>query len=190
MIKKYNGFAAEVTRAAEHLPAGAYVCKIIKAETQDYSWGQRLNVSIDIIEGEYKDFYANNYRNQQNEDKKWKGVLRLNVPNDDGSDKDEWTKRSFNNFTGVLEDANPGYKFDWDETKLKGKTVGVLFRNKEWEFNGRSGWATEAFSTALVGDIRDGKDFKIKDKPLTAKNMNSSTNWASEDNSSSDELPF
>lgn len=191
MIKKYNGFAAEIPHTAEQLPVGGYVCKIMKAEVQEFSWGQRLAVSIDIAEGEFKDFYANNYRSQQNEDKKWKGVLRVSIPTDDGSEKDEWTKRTFNKFIGVVEDANPGYHFDWDEAKLKGKTVGVLFGNEEWEFNGKTGWSVKPFATATVGDIKDGKDFKIKDKPLSNKSQNSTPAWANDAaNANAEELPF
>lgn len=191
MIKKFNGYEAKMIQPREQLPVGGYVCKIMKAEVLDYSWGQRLAVSIDIAEGQYKDFYANEYRAQTTEDKRWKGVLRLSIPTDDGSERDEWTKRSFNNFIGVVEDANPGYRFDWDETKLKGKTVGILFRNEEWEFNGRSGWSVKPFSTAAIGDIKDGKDFKIKDKPL-AKNAGAAAPAFAEEASSisGDELPF
>lgn len=192
MIKQFNGFKAEINQAAEKLPAGAYVCKIMKAELVDYTWGSVLLISIDIAEGDYKDFYKNNWNSQTGEDKKWKGTLRMNLPKDDGTESDEWTKRSFNNFIGVVEDANPGYCFDWDETKLKGKTVGVLFRNREWENNGRSGWYTEAFSTAPVGDIKDGKDFKIKDKPLKNKeNQNAIPDFNnSQSYEASDDLPF
>ena len=53
---------------------------------------ERLEISIDVAEGEFKDFYATDYRGQNQEDKKWRGVLRLYVPKDDGSDMDEWTK--------------------------------------------------------------------------------------------------
>lgn len=188
MIKKFSGYEAKMSGQFETLPVGGYVCKIMKAEVEEFSSGSRLNVSIDIAEGEFKDFYANNYRNQQGEDKKWKGVLRIYLPKDDGSKKDEWTKRSFNNFTGVLEDANIGYRFDWNEDSLKGKTVGVLFRNEEWEFNGKTGWTVKPFKAAPVGDIKDGKDFKIKDKPLKESSANPAPIF--EVASSDNELPF
>lgn len=194
MINRYNGYKAEMMQSAERLPVGAYVCKILKAEPVNYTWGSVLLVSFDICEGEYKDFYAKNYKSQTSEDtKKWKGVLRMNLPKDDGSERDEWTKRSFNNFVGVIEDANPGYHFDWDEATLKGKTVGILFRNKEWEKDGKTGFWTEPFSAASVGDIRDGKDFKIKDKLLNKETQSIAESWsvgADAAYGSDDDLPF
>ena len=85
---------------------------------------------------------------------------------DDGSEKDAWKKRSMNNFAGALEESNDGYAWDWNEAKLKGKLFGVLFRNKEWEMNGRTGWTTEACATTSAKAIRDGKFNVPKDKPL------------------------
>ena len=43
---------------------------------------------------------------------------------------------------------------------------GVLFRNKEWEMNGRTGWTTEACSAIDAQSVRDGKLKMPKDKPL------------------------
>ena len=66
-----------------------------------------LEISIDVAEGEFKDFYATDYRGQNQEDKKWRGVLRLYVPKDDGSDMDEWTKSKLKAATNAVEDSNP-----------------------------------------------------------------------------------
>ena len=126
-------------------------------------------LSFDIAEGQYKDFFTNDYRGQQGEDKRWRGTYRLTIPTDDGSERDGWNKRTFNNFIWCVEDANPGYQWDWNEAGLKGKTIGILFRNEEWEFNGNTGWSTKACAVTAVGDIRDGKLKMPKDKPLKNK---------------------
>ena len=88
-----------------------------------------------------------------------------------------------------VEDGNPGYHWDWDESTLKGKTVGVLFRNREWEYNGKTGWSTECCALACVGDIRDGNFKMPKDKPLKEKAV-SSDGFAEVSSGSDDDLPF
>ena len=94
-MRPFNNYDTTQTISARaQLPVGAYICQIFKAEEKVYTspkgeW-HKLEVSFDISEGEQKDFYANDYRAQSGEDKKWKGVIRLNVPNDDGSEMDAW----------------------------------------------------------------------------------------------------
>ena len=196
MMKAYSGFKAEQATAREQLPIGGYVAKIMNTEVKDYSWGSVLVISFDIAEGEHKDFFADDYRGQQGEDKKWRGTYRLTIPKDDGSEKDGWSKRTFNNFIYCIEDSNPGYRWDWNEAGLKGKTIGLLFRNEEWEWQDKSGWTTRAFAVLTVGDVHDGHYKMPKDKPLKNKQNNAqpsaaipaSNPW---DEASSDaDLPF
>lgn len=115
--------------------------------------------------------------------------IRLRIPNDDGSEQDGWSKRSFNNAMYCIEDGNPGYHWNWDETTLKGKTVGVLFRNKEWEKDGKTGWFTECCALACIGDILDGNFKTPKDKPLKDKET-SSGGFAEIPSSPDSDLPF
>ena len=144
------------------------------AEEVRYDWGSVVVISFDISEGQYKEFFAKDYRANTNDDKKWRGTYRLNIPKDDGSEKDGWTKKTFNNAIWSLEASNPGYHFDWDEKKFKGKKVGVLFRNKEWEMNGNTGWTTECCAFTSVEDIRSGNFTIPKDKPLANKSASAS----------------
>ena len=168
MIKQYNGAKAERRTTREALPAGGYVAKILAAQVQTYTFGDMLVLSFDIAEGEHKDFFKKDYAANQNEDKKWRGTFRISIPKDDGSEKDAWSKAAFNDMIAVFE-ADPGFHWDWDETKLKGRTVGVLFRDKEWEWDGRTGWTTECCALTTAAEIRAG-DFKMpKDKPLKKK---------------------
>ena len=159
---------------SRQLPVGAYICTILKAEEKVYNTSKggewhKLEISFDIAEGENKGFYAADYRAQTGEDKKWKGVIRLNVPNDDGSEMDAWNKRSFKTNMQAIEESNNGYHWDWNEAQLKNKTVGIVFRSEEWEYNGRSGWRTAAFKFIPAADVKSG-NFKIPDpKPLKGK---------------------
>lgn len=191
-MKPYNGFSAEPTRTIEAIPAGGYVAKILKAEEVEYSWGTQLQISFDIADGEHKGHFKAQYDGQQGEDKKWKGVYRQSVPKDDGSEKDGWSKRSFNNAIWAIEESNTGYHWDWNEASLKGKFVGVLFRNKEWEFNGRTGWTTECCSLTDVSSIREGKFHVPKDKPLANKSQSAfaKADTFAELADDDDDLPF
>ena len=169
-MKAFNGFEAKKQGGErEKLPAGGYVAKIMNAEEISYSWGSVLLISFDVIEGEYKDFFRRDYQENANEDRKWRGTYRLTIPKDDGSEKDEWTKRTFGNAIWAIEDSNRGYTWDWNEAGLKNKTVGVLFRNREWEMSGNTGWTTECCKLTSADDIRNGKFKMPKDKPLENK---------------------
>lgn len=198
-MKRYNGAAAEKIATREQLPIGGYEVKIISVKEEVFDWGARLAIAFDIVEGEYKGFYQKDFDNQNGEDKKWRGVHRIYEPKDDGSKKDAWTKKTFNNFIFCLEDSNPNYHFDWDPlekgdfSQFKGKLLGMLFRNEEWEMNNngeyRTGWSTRPFSVLSTGDIKDGNFKMPKDKPLKNKTntSNSFTPMADDDDG---ELPF
>lgn len=168
MIRGYNNYSAKKSVSREPLPAGGYVCRILDVKIQNYTWGDVIVLSLDVVEGQYKDFFRKDYQAQSGEDKKWRGTLRLNIPKDDGSEKDAWTKRTFENAMWAFEASNNGYHFDWDEQKLKNLLVGVLYRNKEWEMNGNRGWTTESCAATSVEDIRSGNYKMPKDKPLSA----------------------
>ena len=194
MNKFTNWENVKASTEKEILPKGGYVVKILDAKQVDYDWGSKLEVSVDIIEGEFKDFYANDYRAQQQEDKKWKGVLRQYIAKDDGSEKDEWTKSSFKAMTDSIEDSNSGYHWDWNEAQLKGKIVGCLFRLEEWDYDGKTGFATHCFKFIPAENIRNGKLKIPKDKFLAG---NSTVSYSSgpdtgsiEDVPSDDTLPF
>ena len=168
MIRRPNNWN-EVKEFSDRqkLPLGAYVCKVKKAAVQANEFGEQLCIVFDIVEGEFSGFFNEEYKNNTYDNKKWKGVLRLFIPKDDGSEKDEWTKRTFKGMTTAFEKSNPGYAWNWDENSLIGKMVGILFRNEEWENDeGKTGWTVRPFRAISVDSVRSD-DFKLpKDKPL------------------------
>lgn len=159
------------TSSTAPLPAGGYVAKILNAEVKEYTWGDVMILSFDVAEGEYKDFFAEQYRANTNEDKKWKGNFRLNVPNE-SNQYFENQKKTFGNAIWAIEESNNGYHWAWDESTLKGKMVGVLYRNYEYDIDGRTGWSTECCTLVSVDDIRSGNFRMPKDKPLKNKATN------------------
>ena len=86
MITKPRGYdEMQVYEPQERLPIGGYVLKILKTKVETYSWGQVLVLMIDVAEGEHAGFYQKNYNGQQ-QDKKWKGTYRINLPKNDSSE--------------------------------------------------------------------------------------------------------
>ena len=191
-MKEFTGYKAEKPSAGkETLPVGGYIAKILEAKEISYDWGNILLISFDIAEGEHKDFFKNDYAANTNEDKKWRGVYRLNEPKDNGTEQDGWTKNTFGNAMYAVEASNAGYHWNWDEKTLKGKTVGVLFRNFEWEMNGKSGWSTECGMLLSADDVRSGKYKPMKDKPLKNKSTSASESYSSfAEIDNTEELPF
>lgn len=170
-MKKFDVKPEKPTSGRETLPAGGYVCSIINAKVESNDWGDTLVIAHDVCEGEFKEIFKRDYENNTREDKKWRGTFRLRLPKDDGSEQDTWKKRSLSNFLWAIEQSNPGFSFDWDEKKLKGKKVGLLYRNKEWEYNGNHGWTTEAAGSESIDNIREGKFRVPKDKALPAREV-------------------
>ena len=153
----------------EQLPRGGYVCKILGAKVENGNYGQMIKIAFDICEGDYAGYYQRRFDNNTSEDRKWPGTYLLNVPTDDGSERDGWTKRRFKTFTEALEDSNEGYHFDWDEAKFKGKLVGLLFNYREYEYNGRVGMIPNAAGATSVEAIRAGR-FKVPEDRMLAGN--------------------
>ena len=167
-IKRFNGYeeAKAYTAYTRELPRGGYVCKILDAVVTENQYGQSIKILFDIEEGDFKGYYQQKYDAKDHADKKWPGVFLLSVPNDDGTERDGWTKNKFKTFIVSLEESNPGYHFDWDESKFKGKLVGLIFNLRQYEFNGSTGFAPNAAKSASVEAIRSGK-YKIpKDRML------------------------
>ena len=196
MISKFNDY--EQTQAfteTKQLPRGGYICKIAGAKVESgKNGGQYIKIAFDISEGEYKGYFQERYDAKTDEDKKWPGVYTLNVPKDDGSERDSWTKRRFKTFTNALEDSNEGYHFDWDETKFKGKLVGLIFNYREYFFNGKNGMTPNVAQATSVEKIREG-NFKIpEDRMLehtTARTGSADVNaFVNVGSSTEEEIPF
>lgn len=190
MIKKFNNW--ETTKAFgsfQALPKGAYICKIMKAEVIG-DWG--IKVYYDVTEGDHKDFWSNDYRSQTREDKIWRGTFLLYLPTEDGSPKDENTKRRFRTFTDHLEDVNPGYHFDWDEQKWKGKMFGGLFRIRQSQKNDKVYNNLEPNAFTSFENIRNG-NYTLPDDYMISNNTTTQTspgNTGFTDVEGSNDLPF
>ncbi len=171
-MNQYSGFAAQKSGRRETLPPDGYVVKIMGVEEKSFSNGPCLMVSFDIAEGNNAGFFANDYRNNTFENKRWRGVHFLSVPKEDGTERDGWAVNAMNNFIAVLQESNPGFVWDWaaaareDYSALKGRLMGVLFGRVEWKYNGETGWNTNSRAIIPVEDVRKGFFEIPADKPL------------------------
>ena len=153
------------------LPAGGYVCRIMNVEETNAksSGAPMIRISLDIAEGEYKDYFANMYRNDTRADKKWNAGAVVNqlVYDTNGNNS---TNRGFKTFCTAAEESNPGFKIQWGNTFaacFKNRLVGVIFRREEYMgTDGKTHWSTKANSFRGAQTIREGKFDPIPDKPL------------------------
>lgn len=197
-IKRFGDY--EKTKAYgnyQALPKGGYVMRILGAIVEENSIGQYVKIQLDVCEGEYRDYYKHDYENQDREDKKWHCNYLLNVPKDDGTKEDGWTKRRFKTFTEALEESNPGYHFDWDETKFRGLMVGGLFNEREYEKkDGSVGRSANMAGACSVEAVRSGKYTLPKDKLLKSGSRPASGTYVNSDGfmeipeGAAEELPF
>lgn len=160
-MKKFSGYEeTQVYTEFTKLPVDGYVVEIQKVDFADYDWGEVMLLYYDIAEGDFKGFFHEQYKENTQPDKKYKGVFRLVLPKDDGSEKDEWSKRKFKTCMTAIEDSNSGYHWAWEESTLVGKHVGIIFQDQEWEFKGKFGMSAQPYSMTTVEKIREGS-FKI-----------------------------
>ena len=173
-IKQYEGFAPKApSTKPDDLPAGAYEAVIKAARVEDTAYGgQRLILALDVIAGEHAGHYQKRFDYDSangNFTPKWKGTFRQSIPTGDGSEKDGWTRRSFEGAIWAIEQSNPGYQWNWDEKSLTNLKVGISVRNKEWEYNDMTGWTTEIGRLENIAEVQAGKVKLMKDKPLPSK---------------------
>lgn len=167
-MKPINNFdKVQAAGAIDILPAGAYVCKIEKCteEKNKSGTGTHLAILFDIAEGDYRGFFMADWKAQNREDKFWRGIIRQNVP-DEKSEKYDMQCRFFKAFVNAVEDSNSGFAWDWDEAKLKGKLIGVVFREIEKQSQrGTVYTVTNADSICSVEAARAGT-VKIPERKL------------------------
>ena len=111
------------------LPIGAYECIIKKAQIHKNpeSGKESFKVAVDILSGEYKDYFKKRYDSNTNADKKWdnNAVRYLAFQGDNVA--------YFKGFITCVENSNVGYKWNWDETTLTGKKICGVFLYEEYK---------------------------------------------------------
>ena len=163
MKPSYKGFEAKKSSGFLTLPpAGAYVAEIrdvrfLGQDPLEHRDRDVIELMMEITEGEYAGRYMAFYQEQKErfgDDVKYKGVFRLVAP----LDKDEdWRRRTFEGNLWCVQESNPGYAWDWDEKKLKGKKVGISVRERLYTYNDKERSITEIAKFETVDDVKAGK---------------------------------
>lgn len=170
------------------LPKGGYVCKILTVEENESKNGNPYLVfALDISEGEYMGFFAEDYQSQTGE-KKWHFNHRLMIPTDKSK---PYTVQLFKTFNAYLEDSNPGWHFDFsqDEKQYRGKTIGVLVNEREYETrSGKRGMTTNIARIVKANTVRSGAYTLPNDVML--KTPAKDDGYFMPDSVEDDDLPF
>ena len=170
------------------LPAGGYYCKVIKVEkTQSSTMKPMLKIYIDIVDGEYKDYYAESYKSDTRDPKKWGCIVYQLIYDNEGK-----TSRGFKTFITSVEESN-NVSMQWGdkfENFLKNKLIGGLFRREEYmKQDGTPAWSTKCFAFRSISSIENGVPIP-EDKPLAQTAPGPYSFKAAIPALSDDDLPF
>ena len=168
MKPTYDGFEARKSSGGftELPPAGAYVAEIQASRFVAGENGQRDRIEcfMEITEGEYANRFHEVYEEQKEkfgDSASYKGIFRLIPPTKDDED---WRRRVFEGNLWCVQESNTGYRWDWDEKKLKGKKVGISLRRRLYTYNGKDRETVEIAKFETVDDVRNNKVRPVKDR--------------------------
>ncbi len=161
---------------------GGYVCKIKQATvTESHSGKEMLIVLFDIAEGEFANYYGEQYvkKTESNPDAKWPGVYRQLTEGN--------SLKFFKGMIAAIENSNSGYKWNWDEKTLKGKLFGGIFGQEEYiNNNSELKLATKLMYIRSVEQIKKGVDIP----PVKKLNGGNGQSQYSSDVFPDDDIPF
>lgn len=153
------------------LPVGGYVCEIKKMEETTARTGTKMiTVYFDIADGDYIGYYADQYKRDKayeitsGREAKWRGKYNIFPYTRDGL-----TNPSFKGFLTCVEGSNNGYTVQWplNFDLLKGKKVGLLFREEDSVFDGKKITSVRPCAARTVQCILE-EDFTVpKRRDLT-----------------------
>ncbi len=188
MLKKpadWNTAEAQIGGGSNRLPLANYICYIVAAEPYTSKKGnEMLRIAWDVAEGQYKDFYTKKFEadKKNNSNAKWKaaGIHYISL----GA---EHTGR-LKGFAKCLEDSNPGYTWDFDDTKLGGLKFAGQMSGEYKEYNGRRYLDVKLANIYPVGSFDEMPDAIMREgKQDSGANDNP---FAQGSNVSDSDIPF
>lgn len=179
MKPTYGNFEAKKSGGYIELPpVGAYVAEIQDVRTGEQFDHTIIELMMEITEGEYKGRYHEVYEDQRERfgNATYKGVFKLTAPNDNDED---WRVSTFQGNLWCVQESNPGYKWDWDEKKLKGKKVGISVRKRLYTGQDKDGNPVDRETLEIgrfetITDVKAGKVKPMKVKDTRKKNESTS----------------
>ena len=170
-MRKIDGFENVKATDGEFVkpPAGGYCIEILDVEdvpmNASTGKGDYLKIYYDICHGEFAGFY-------QKQHDRFGGEYNTYFM----KSYKEKALGMFKHFTNCVEESNLGYKWNWEEKSLKGKYVGVVFQEEEYQAKDGN-----IKSKMVVRDIKTidqigAGDFKIYE----TKKLDRSISWPSQ----------
>jgi hypothetical protein len=133
--------------------AGGYICKIIDVEDvpmNEQGKGDYLRIEYDIADGEFKGYYKEQFD-------RWGGNWNASFIRS----YKEKALGMFKHFIKCIEESNPKFSWDWNETELINQYVGLVLGEEEYQNSvGEIKTKLTVREIKSVEDIRKG-NFKI-----------------------------
>ena len=182
--------AAAYDGSFERLPAGGYVCRIMKAWVETTMNGsEQLVLALEIAEGNYAGFIKKQYDDKKagNANAKWPCLFKQFALGTDGQ-----TNPFFKGMLKSIEESNAGYVWNWQEATLANKMIGMIFREEEFEASdGTTKTTVRPAFPRSVQRIRNGVEVpEIKRLNNVRSNANAMQSAGFTPLDSSEELPF
>lgn len=119
-----------------------------------------LKIEVDISgNDEQKGFYQKQFDSNTNSDKKWPSASCKYISLKD----DDTCVAMFKGFTTIIENSNPGYKWNFDEKTLIGKKLCGVYGLEEYKDNeGKIKTATKLVQFRSLDKLKDIKIPKVK----------------------------
>ena len=194
-FKKPKDYDSVIIGDYRILPAGGYICRIIKAEeTQSRSGKDMLKIAFDICDGEFNGYFMEQFQSwkaaaESPQDVKWpfSGTKWVMVYDNEGK-----TNKDFKSLCTSLEEGGLQVWANgvFQTNALKNAEVGVVFRREEQKYHNERKWRTVPFRFRSVKAIEEG-DFAVPDdKPI--KDPIAGTGFEQVDSFSAaeDDIPF
>ena len=173
-FRKPSDYDSVKVGEAKILPAGGYICEILKVEETESKTGRpMLKVAFDITSGAFAGYFKDLFQNwkESSDDPqsvKWPftGTKWILLYDNEGA-----TNRDFKSFCTALEDSGTDvWKNDtFDVNGLKGAKIGIIFRREEHEYQNARSWRTVPWGFRSVETIKKGTFNVPEDKALAPK---------------------
>lgn len=137
-LRNWDTTPAQMGGGFEPLTPGGHIVKIMRAEvaTSRNNGREMMVLTVDIDEGTQNDGYFRRVfdaRKSTGDGRtlpKWpNGGMYYRLTTADNGDADP----RFKGLIKAIEESNAGYRWDWNEAGLRGKRVGMIYREEEFE---------------------------------------------------------
>lgn len=138
------------------LKLGGHICKIMQVkETKSKNGKDMLEISLDIAEGDQKDYFAQQYKTDTRKNKRWGCIVYQLVQDSNGG-----TSRGFKTFVKSVEHSNSKFTPVWGANFaacFKDKLVGGVFGREQYvNASGEKKFATKCFFFRSAEVIQNG----------------------------------